>query len=246
MLDAGHTPKVLYVQVKEALRTAIMSGELKPFDRLPSESQLTGRFSVSRITARQALNDLRKEGLIFTIHGKGSFVSQPKANQTLASLKGFAEAMQEAGHEIYNQLLGFREIAAEGTIAERLRLPPRTPITEIRRLRFLDRSPISVDITYVPAHVGERLAKADLAARDIFIIMENDLGIALGNADLAIEASVADEALARQLSIRQGDPTLRIERLTYTAEGQPIDFEYLFYRGDAFRYKLVVQRTRTK
>lgn len=235
-------PHTLYARVKEELRAEIINGDLKPFDQLPSESALTSRFSVSRITVRQALNDLQKEGVIFKVHGKGSFVSKPKADQILTHLKGFAEAMGEAGHETYNQLLEFDEVRADPRLAARLSLPAETPVVRIERLRFLDRSPISVDISYLPVDIGQRLAKADLASRDIFLIMENDLGIALGNADLVIEASGADERLAKLLKVNRKAPLLRIERLTYDRNGRPIDFEYLFYRGDAFRYRLSVQR----
>ena len=66
--------------------------------------------------------------------------------------------------------------------------------------------------------------------------------MALGNAELKIEATTADELLARLLCIEDGAPILRIERLTRTLDGRPLDFEYLHYRGDAFQYRLRVER----
>jgi GntR family transcriptional regulator len=239
---AAAVPSALYVRIKNHLRDCILDGRLKPHDQLPPESALMEQFDVSRITVRQALNDLQKEGLIFTLHGKGSFVSMPKADQHLTSLQGFAEAMSEAGHEIYNQVTDLRDVAAPAAVAERLGLAPRSPVTEIKRVRFLNRAPISFEVTYVPTDIGARLAKADLKTRDIFLILENDFGIALGNADLTIEAGLADAAVARHLRIERGAPVLRIERLTHSAQRRPLDFEYLFYRGDAFRYRLSIER----
>ena len=235
-------PIALYVQIKEALRGEIVNGKLKPHDQLPSESELTERFSVSRITVRQALNDLQKDGLIFKLHGKGSYVSKPKAHQSLDRLQGFAEAMSGGGNEIFNEVLSAMERPAEPAVAARLNLSAGEPVFEIKRLRFLNRSPISVDITYVPTSVGARLAKADLATRDIFLILENDFGLALGNAEVSIEAVAADEELARLLRTRRRAPLLRIERLTFTRDKTPLDFEYLFYIGDQFRYRLNVER----
>ena len=174
---ASAVPSALYVKIKDHLRKRILDGRLKPHDQLPSESALIDQFDVSRITVRQALNDLQKEGLIFKLHGKGSFVSKPKADQRLASLQGFAEAMSAAGHEIYNRVTGLRDVPAQATVAEKLGLEPRSRVTEIRRVRFLNRSPISFEVTYVPADIGARLAKADLESRDIFLILENDFGI---------------------------------------------------------------------
>jgi len=240
-LDA-RAPMTLYARIKEELRSAILDGSYKPFDQLPSESELTTRFAVSRITVRQALNDLQKEGLIFKVHGKGSFVSKPKTDQDLTRLQGFAEALSGEGHEINNRVLSLRNVRAGRQVAQKLRMGVGDEVTEIRRLRFLDREPISVDISYAPPELGARLAKADLPSRDIFIIFENDFGIPLGNAELLIEATSADEELAGHLRVREGAPLLRIERLTSSAGREPLFFEYLFYRGDAFRYRLTIDR----
>jgi GntR family transcriptional regulator len=86
-------------------------------------------------------------------------------------------------------------------VQEKLRLGKRAHVTELQRLRFLNREPISLDITYVPHVIGVRLAKEDLAARDVFVILENDYGLSLGHADLQIGSTVADERLAQQLHI---------------------------------------------
>jgi GntR family transcriptional regulator len=115
-------------------------------------------------------------------------------------------------------------------------------VTELQRVRFLNREPISLDITYVPQAIGNRLAKEDLAARDVFVILENDYGIALGHAELQIGSTLADETLAAQLKVEEGSPVLFIERTTHTADGTPIDYEHLYYRGDAFQYKVRVDR----
>ena len=81
----SHVP--LYTQIKDVLRTGILDGRYPPMSRMPSESELMTMFDVSRITIRQALGDLQKEGLIFKVHGKGSFVSQPKTFQNVTSLQ---------------------------------------------------------------------------------------------------------------------------------------------------------------
>jgi GntR family transcriptional regulator len=67
-------PGALYRQVAAAIRDAIAAGEYPPGSPLPSETQLIGRYQVSRPTVRNAVAALRSEGLIEVIHGKGSFV----------------------------------------------------------------------------------------------------------------------------------------------------------------------------
>ena len=239
------SPVPLYSQIRELLRLRILDGTYRSHQQMPSENEMVVAFGVSRITIRQALNDLQKEGLIFKIHGKGTFVSKPKAVQNLMRLEGLGEALSGGGHEIYSRVLDYRVMRAGQQIASRLRLGERDEVMEIRRVRLLDREPISLDVTYLPLAIGQRIVREDLPRRDIFVILENDYGIALGNAELQIEAITADTALAAALNLNAGAAVLRIERLTYTAEHTPLDFEYLYYRGDAFQYRLELERRNT-
>lgn len=241
---APFAPVPLYNQLKELLRTQILDGTYPAESRMPSESELGDQFQVSRITVRQALGDLQKEGLIFKIHGKGTFVAKPKAFQNVSTLQGLAESLAQLGHEVINQLLSVKFIAADARIAERLQLNDGDKVAEIKRVRLINREPVSLEISYVLPEIGEKLQKADLITRDIFLILENDLQLNLGHADLAIDAVLADSELTAALSVEEGSPIMRIERLTHTADGKPIDFEFLYYRGDAFQYRFRIDRQR--
>lgn len=236
------TALALHAQVRETIRARILDGSYPAHSQVPSESQMMEAFGVSRITIRQALGDLQKEGLIFKIAGKGSFVAKPKAFQNLSKLQGFGEAMGSSGYETFSQVLSVRTQRPSEVVMNRLRLRSGARVVEIQRLRYLNRAPISVDVSYFPEAIGERLAREDLARRDIFSILENDHGLTLTHADLQIEAISADESLARHLRIAESSPLLRIERLTHAGE-QPVDFEFLYYPGDAFQYRLRIERT---
>ncbi len=100
----------LHTQIRETLRRRILDGTYAPHSQMPSEAQMMEAFSVSRITIRQALGDLQKEGLIFKVAGKGSFVAKPKAFQNLSRLQGFGEAMAPAGYETFSQVLSARPV----------------------------------------------------------------------------------------------------------------------------------------
>lgn len=236
------SPIPLYSQIRELLRGCILDGTYRGDGQMPSENAMVKAFGVSRITVRQALNDLQKEGLLFKIHGKGTFVSRPKAVQNLMRLEGFGEAMASSGHEAHSRVLGHRVLRPGRHVAARLGINNETEVMEIRRVRYLDRDPISLDVTYVPLELGQRLLKEDLPRRDVFLILEQDYGYSLDRAELRIDAMLADQALAEALAVVEGSPVLRIERLTIAVPERPIDFEYLYYRGDAFQYFMMVGR----
>lgn len=116
------SPVPLYSQLKELLRGRILDGVYPPLSRMPSENELGKAFDVSRITVRQALGDLQKEGLIFKIHGKGTFVARPKAFQNVSTLQGLGESLTQMGYEVINRLHGLRYVPAGAQVAERLRV----------------------------------------------------------------------------------------------------------------------------
>ena len=236
------SPVPLYAQVREILRERILDGSYQAHAQLPAESELGAIFGISRITVRQALGDLQKEGIIFKIPGKGSYVAKPKAYQQLTHLEGFGEAMSRLGYDIHNRVVGHENVAASRHVAQQLGLEQGSQVAQIKRIRHLNRSPVSFEITYVPTALGERLRSEDLARRDIFLILENDYGIALGSAHLQIDAVAADATLAQLLQVAPGTALMRLERLTQTAAGAPLDFEYLYFRGDAFQYRMHIAR----
>lgn len=238
------SPQPLYLQLKELLRSMIMDGSYAPHSKLPSENELIKQYKLSRITVRQALRDLQKEGLIFSIQGKGSFVTKPKAVQDLTRLQGFGEAMSRHGLETCSKVLSIKRLPADKNVATALNLEKGSEVFEFKRIRFLNRAPVSLDISYFEPAIGDRLQKEDLVGRDIFEILENNFGLILESADLTIEACIADEEKSNLLKIETNSPLLRLERLTYSKGHVPIDFEYLYYIGDFYRYRLSVERGR--
>lgn len=239
-----NSERPLYDQVYQALMQQIIDGSYQIHQQLPSEKELSELFNVSRITIRQALNQLQLEHLVYKIQGKGTFVSAPKTFQNISQLQGFAEAMSNMGHEVFNVVKEFRFIPATPQIASKLKLSVNSTVVEIKRIRFLNRKPVSFELTYLPEAIGIALQEINLSTRDVFLAIEEDLSISLGHADLNIDASLADDELSELLQVDINAPLLRVERLTHDDAGHPIDFEYLYFSGETFQYRLRVDRKR--
>ena len=239
------SPQPLYLQIKEVLKQRILDGVYQPHQKLASENELMGAFGVSRITVRQALRDLHNEGLVFSAQGKGTFVSKPKATQSLESLQGFEESMLAAGFAASSKLISTAPRRPSKEVAAALRLGKKEDVVEVKRVRYLNREPVSIDVSYFPADIGARLIGRDLA-RDLFPMLENELGVPLGHADVKIGASAPDAEAQRLLKLGAADPILKVERLTYDSSGRPVDFEYLLIRGDAYQYQFRIHRRRDR
>ena len=231
----------LYLQIKTVLAQRILDGEYAPHERLPSESELMKVFGVSRITVRQALRDLHGDGLVFSVQGKGTFVSKPKAVQDVQRLQGFGESVVPQGFEASTRMIGLQEVRPSQEVAEALGLKQTDSVVEIKRIRYLNREPISVDHSFYPAEIGRKLAGRDLT-QDIFPMLENEFDLLLDHADLRIEATLADDEQARLLNCDVAAPVLLIRRLVFDQQGNKIAFEFLSHRGDAFQYHLRADR----
>ena len=235
-----HLP--LYVQIKESLKKDILGGRYAPYQKMPSESELMKFFGVSRITVRQALRDLHLEGLIFTSQGKGTFASKPKATQDVKYLQGFAEAMSPKGYEATARLISIRELSPSREVKSKLNLEAKESVVEVVRVRYLNRDPVSVDSSYFPPEIGRKLFSKDISG-DIFPLLENDLRIELGRADVSLEARPADATIAKLLGTEAGCPIMWVQRLTHDRQGKPVDFEYLAFRGDTYKYQFQIERS---
>ena len=74
MLDRNN-PKPLYQQLRDVLVDAIDSGRWGPNDKIPSENELSVTYGLSRMTVRSVITDLVREGLLYRVQGKGTFVA---------------------------------------------------------------------------------------------------------------------------------------------------------------------------
>lgn len=71
----------LYQVIYEDLKRQMMTGGLRPEDKLPSEEEMAQTYSVSKITVKKALELLKEEGLINRVQGQGTFVAVPEAHR---------------------------------------------------------------------------------------------------------------------------------------------------------------------
>jgi GntR family transcriptional regulator len=236
-------PLPLYAILRDRLRARILEGALKPGDKLPSEHELGAAEKVSRITVRQALAELQAEGLIVKLHGKGAFVSHPKAAaQTLNRLQGLGEALSMQGHTVHTRQLSLKSVTAGAEVAGELKLAPGAIVYRLQTLRYMEREPLSVNSSHMPRAVGEKVARARLADRDLIDFFERDLGLKVENAQLEISACAAPAREARLLRISAGTPVLRVHRLLSVKGGAPLHTEESIFRADIFRYRLNLRR----
>jgi GntR family transcriptional regulator len=238
----AEVPRTLYARLRDELQAEILGGRLRPGDRLPSENELSTAHGVSRITVRQALADLQTAGLILRLQGKGAFVAPPHASPGLERLQGLAEALSATGQEVRSRRLSLRTVKARGPVAQQLEVKAGTELVQLVMLRYLDRSPLSVNTSHFTPGIGEKVARIDLARRDLVEVFETDIGERVERAEVQISAHVMPTREARWLDVAPGVPALQVDRRVLAPGGRPLQAETAVYRADSFSYKLTLSR----
>lgn len=195
------------------------------------------RFSLSCTTVRRALQTLVQQGYLYRKVGKGTFVRRPQFVEPLGPLSSFFEAMEAGGLKPSSDVLVTKIVRARQSIAEKLKIPENEQIYLIKKVQRANGEPIAVHESYWLPEIGKGLSEYDLSQTSMFDIMENQLGIRLGDAEATVEAGAASSKEAQFLGIRKGRPVLIMERIVFTAEGKPIGFGRNIYRGDKYKYQ---------
>lgn len=234
--------------VRDTLRIQIMerSNGTLPISRqsLPVEDDLSESFGVSRNVVREALDLLRREGLIERIPGVGTLLTGSKLCQKLDELKGLAESFEVYHVAIDNKVLAGREVQANALVAQKLGVEEGSNVVFVERLRVVDGVPLSLDDSYLRTEVAQALLGADLFSKDLFSVLEDVQHTLLGWAEVTTEAVAADPATADLLNVPAGSPLLLVQRLIFLDDGTPLDLEVIRYRGDRFYLSSTLQRAK--
>ncbi|PYU51405.1 MAG: phosphonate metabolism transcriptional regulator PhnF [Acidobacteria bacterium] len=225
----------LYYQIQQGLSEQIRSGELKPGALMPSEQEIAARLGVSRMTARQALKSLCSRGLAFSQRGRGTFVSRMKLEKNFRQLLSFSEEMKDRGSQPRSRVLAFRKIHPGEDVVEALHLNPAEEVILLRRVRMADSAPLCVEATHLPARLCPDLLENFEPSGSLYRALAEQYGLQVHMADEVAEASIATEAEAKLLRVREKSPVFRFMRTAYLHNGQPIEFVKSIYRGDRCR-----------
>lgn len=229
-------PAPLYHQIKNCLLEDMKAGRLKPGDRVPSERELSERFGVSRMTARQALVQLGTEGYLVREQGKGSFVASPKIVQPLTLVSGFTEDMRRRGLRPATRVLSAAEVPADARAAAALQCREGTPIYRLERLRLADGEPLALEISHLAVDACPGVLTLDLEGQSLYDQLRNRYDLQLLRATQTLEAVPAEGWQAEVLHVRPGTPLMHMERLVHDQWDRPVELVVSYYRGDRYRF----------
>jgi GntR family transcriptional regulator len=226
-----------YYEIEQALRARI--ADLKPDAPLPSDAMLCEEFGVSRMTARNAVQRLVQEGIVYRVPGRGTFVAEPPVHRQAGNLLSFTEEMRRRGRSPSSRVLAREVREPRPSEASRLQLSPDESVIALRRLRLADDEPVAIEeAVFAAARVAALLESADLEHQSLHDTLVHGGHVpTMGRARLGAEAAGPDDA--GLLGVPEGSPLLVEKRVIHDQDGRPLELCESRYAGD--RYGLDVQ-----
>ena len=237
-----NSPVPRYYQLKEILREKVRSEEWKPGSLISSERELSEKYGISRMTARQAITELVNEGIFYREQGRGTFVSNRKIIQQLIHLTGFTEDIRARGQQPSTKVLSAEMRPVDEVTAEKLRLDPGTLVFCIQRLRLADNEPLAIELSQIHFKGCEGLLGENLEQNSLYRLLETKYGISLMEADQEIEAGLASNEDALILKIPASSAVLFTRRTTYAERNQPIEYAQSVYCGHKYTFYTHMKR----
>lgn len=231
-----HSPIPLYVQLSDLFRQRIARGVWVQGQRIPSLEQLMEEFGVSRMTLRQAIEVLSREGLVAAERGRGTFVSAlPAANRWLkveTTLRDLAEVYRDTQPTILNI----------DTVATHPPLEPQdgTPALEymhMRRVHAHDGVPYNVISIFMARDIFD-LAPERFRKETVVSVMQELPQVTIAQARQRLTLSTADVEVSQHLGIPLNSPVADVKRVFCDPAGRVIYMGLITYRGDFIRLEI--------
>lgn len=241
-------PIPLYKQIESVLREKIMLGEFSDGAMLPSETRLCDMYQVSRITVRQALDELNRDGLIHRIQGKGTIVTtQERKLFWVNDIQGFKRSVSDEATTVRSEVLTVDTVTGDSVLLRSFDLPTmdkENEYTRIRRLRYVNDIPCAIQTSFVRKEVGEKILEFDLTTASLYDLIESIVGLKIVyNKGTCIPISATPE-LCTLLKVKQGSAHFYFQGISY-AEGEiPVELYTGYYHGDKFELQVEVPHLR--
>jgi GntR family transcriptional regulator len=232
----------IHLRIRLELEHAILTGSLKPGDRLPSEAELCETYHASKTPVRHALQLLEAAGLIYRAQGRGAFVRERKIGGGLRNFAGLNEELRQNGHTVEPHTLSVEMVPCDADTARALNLSLSSRVIAIHRLYIVDGEPLVLfEHRLSPLVPLEPI----LAAGDFPSLYEllRSEGFDLREGEEVISATLLSRTQADLLHVKRPVAALLMRRTSRTPAGIPIEFTSYVMRADRYEHRVSLRRT---
>lgn len=232
------SPIPAYFQLKNIILKRIKDGEYPEGGLIPSERDLGECLGISRMTVRQAFNQLVSEGILYREKGRGTFVSKSKIKQR--NIMSFSETVRNKGLVPSTQVLRFGKVLDRADIRDILELQERETLYGIKRLRLANEKPVGIEEVFIPERYCPHLEDHDLEM-SLYKLLKEQYSLVVNCMECSVDAAKAAKEEKKLLGLTEAVPVLRITGISYNDSGTKLFYEKDTYRSDEYNYNVRIQ-----
>src|SRR6266508_1984332 len=232
----------LYYQIKQNLLEIVESGKITAGELLPAEGEMGEYYGVSRLTVRQAVGELVREGVLVRERGRGTFVARPKTTHSMVRTSGFSERIREAGQIPSSQVLSYEIIPAPANVAKNLQMAEGSPVYKLVRLRSVDGEPQMIETTHLPQARFPGMENIDFSQDSLYSTLADRFDCLVTAADEVFEPILLTSYEAGLLGTKTKAAALLLEIVAYDQYGDRVEYNKSIVRGDKARLLFHVRR----
>lgn len=235
----------LAMQAKEEFLKLCEKGAFTPGQRIPSEAEMSRRFGVSRETWRSSLELLRREGILYSKHGAGTYLLEAahKIENDLSELRSLSEMVKNAGIVECAPEITISKALPSEEVADLLRIASGEPVCLIKRTRYSDTGVICSSVNYIPAHLADELDEDHLPV-SIFQYFEEKKGITITRSATRIVVPDKNDPILSEFKKVKNVSVLGLKQLHFDSRGNAAMYSIDYLRCDLFDFSVTRIRPR--
>lgn len=225
----------LYQQLAHSIKKAVDEQKLKENDKIPAENEFCKIYDLSRTTVRQALDILEKDGYIYKLRGKGSYVSTPKIYQNRSSFSKFYDDMRSLGKVPVSKIISLKIKVADAYVREKMQLEENEMLCQIKWIRYGNNEPLIYETINLNYKLVDGIEMKELTDKKLYDILSEEYEIKMTHGKELFYPCKLDINEAKNLGLKENDLGMKVERVVFQGK-DVVEYTTSTVRGDRFIY----------
>lgn len=225
----------LYQQLIHSIKKCVDERVLKENDKIPAEYELCRKYGLSRTTVRQALDVLEREGYIYKLRGKGSYVSSPKIYQDRSGFSKFYDDMTSIGKVPVSKILSLKIKEPNEHVKMKMNLSDKEMVCKLVWIRYGNDEPLIYETIYFNYSLVKGIENINLKSKKLYDVLADEFGIKVIQGKEMFYPCKLEATEAKYLGLNEGDLGMKVERTVFQGT-KTLEYTKSTVRGDRFVY----------